>query len=366
MSKLQLQLLVDDREREVHKYCRIPCINFIDYKPRRLTTGDFAIIEFNKEDKSEKILIIIERKTWKDLACSIKDGRIKNNQKLIDLREETGCRIVYIVEGQAFPNREAKVSRIKYKNLVSHIDHIALRDGFYIIHTQNPAKTAERIVELCRNYITIKENELNNGFMETQNQSNHCPVCNKDKENIKKEGGSDKSRIEQLLMSKKKKPDEVIECEILKGLHGVTFRSADVLYANGITIRKIFVGNITKAHLLGMRYSGGTRFSDKMAKKILSILNIYNKLLEDNPIKYKNYNTKSKKKSRVDARIAILNAIPGISRNTAVFILTKYTLKQIYEKEISKNTLSEIIPKNRKTRIGKKAAENIFKFLSKE
>ena len=66
-------ILIDDREKNV-----IPFFEKIDsdikYKIDRLTVGDYSVLY------KDKILFIIERKTWVDLAASIKDGRYKEQK----------------------------------------------------------------------------------------------------------------------------------------------------------------------------------------------------------------------------------------------------------------------------------------------
>ena len=45
----------------------------------------------------QNILFVIERKTWTDLASSLRDGRKENNKKLLKIREETKCQLIYLI-----------------------------------------------------------------------------------------------------------------------------------------------------------------------------------------------------------------------------------------------------------------------------
>src|SRR5271163_4715793 len=105
-----MELIVDDRERAVTGFLEDLSHTFhINYKIKRLEVGDYSIIYKNH------IMIIIERKTWADLASSLRDGRSANINKLIALREATGCQVCYLIEGDAFPNPNSLVQRMPYK-----------------------------------------------------------------------------------------------------------------------------------------------------------------------------------------------------------------------------------------------------------
>ena len=71
-----MELIIDDRESKVVPYFNSSELftksDDITFKVDRCNIGDYCI-SFNKE-----IVIIIERKSWKDLASSIRDGRKEN------------------------------------------------------------------------------------------------------------------------------------------------------------------------------------------------------------------------------------------------------------------------------------------------
>ena len=93
-----MEIIVDDREKAVFPYLEDASHKYlIDYKIQRNEVGDYAICY------KGYIMMIIERKTWEDLAASMRDGRKTNVQKLISVREKTGCQIAYLIEGNATP-----------------------------------------------------------------------------------------------------------------------------------------------------------------------------------------------------------------------------------------------------------------------
>lgn len=145
-----MELVIDDREKAI-----IPIIAaladeyHISYKIMRCSAGDYSIM-FNGQ-----ILMIIERKTWVDLAASMLDGRKGNIAKLQAVRQTTGCSIAYLIEGNPCPHFNSKFHRIPLKALRSHLDHLAIRDGVHMIYSKDATYTAERLLELCVNMSTL-------------------------------------------------------------------------------------------------------------------------------------------------------------------------------------------------------------------
>ena len=88
-----MNIIVDSRE--VHL---IPLLN--DSKIKQLDLGDIHFV-----DENDNIKCIIERKTVSDLSSSIKDSRSREQRsRLLSFRNETNCRIIYLIEGTFFSN----------------------------------------------------------------------------------------------------------------------------------------------------------------------------------------------------------------------------------------------------------------------
>jgi ERCC4-type nuclease len=147
-----MEIIVDDREKAVIPFMAELSEKYkIIYKVQRNQTGDYAIIY------KDNILLIIERKTWADLAASMRDGRKENVKKLLNLREQTGCNLAYLIEGDATPSFTRKYGRLPVKNLRAHLDHLMFRDNIHVIYSKNELYTAERLFELGQNYLSNKE-----------------------------------------------------------------------------------------------------------------------------------------------------------------------------------------------------------------
>lgn len=85
----------------------------------------------------------------------MKDGRKENVNKLIQLRNETNCNIIYLIEGKARYKEDTKFSHINFKNLEAHLDHLILRDNIGIIYSNDNSDSAARLIGLAKNYSTI-------------------------------------------------------------------------------------------------------------------------------------------------------------------------------------------------------------------
>ena len=144
------QLIVDDRETAI-----INIFKDYDYIVKRLSVGDYALTY------NDKILFIIERKTWKDLSASIKDGRKNNVEKMLETREQTGCKLLYLIEGSPFNKPTTKICGIQFKNLQAHLDHLIFRDNIHIVYSKNKENTIEKLKELVKNYSTIQPPLIN-------------------------------------------------------------------------------------------------------------------------------------------------------------------------------------------------------------
>jgi len=108
----------------------------------RITVGDYAFVY------KKKVIVIVERKTLEDLASSIKDGRMDNNNKLLEAQKKHGCQILYIIEGSAYPNMERKFGRMPYKCLQGKLDSLLFRYNIKIIWTRDCEHTAKRLLGL--------------------------------------------------------------------------------------------------------------------------------------------------------------------------------------------------------------------------
>ena len=103
-----IKLYVDNRERAVIEH-----LDGILFETIQLDIGDFQFWE------DDRLLMVIERKTYADLAASIKDGRYAEQKfRLDELRTNSGCSVVFFIEGKK-PRKNSVVSGIPMRTLES-------------------------------------------------------------------------------------------------------------------------------------------------------------------------------------------------------------------------------------------------------
>ena len=121
-----IKLLVDNRERAVIEH-----LDGFSFETVPLDVGDFQFWE------DERLLMVIERKTFMDLAASIKDGRYEEQKfRLEELRNNTGCSVVYFIEGKK-PRKNSVVSGIPASTLESALCSMFSSSGTEVITLEN-------------------------------------------------------------------------------------------------------------------------------------------------------------------------------------------------------------------------------------
>lgn len=287
------------------------------YKLRieQITNGDYAII------KNDAIKVIIERKTWTDLADTIKSPVRKNNhERLLELREKTGCIVLYIIEGAAFYHEDKIINKVPHKNLLAYLDHIAFRDNCRVIQTLDIRDTAMRIISLVRNISTITD---------TANITTVSVV------------GDGESNVE-LLKERKDTSDIVIKQNVYMQMRGVTVNT--IRAVEHYTIKELFT-KVTNVELSKLKYASGRELGIKKANEILN----------------------NRTNTLVHAKM--LSAIPKLTKDTAKIILSHTTLLELCD--LDKDSIAKIIKSRninkkgiiKETKIGDKLATTIKKII---
>jgi len=337
-----MQLVVDDRERTVIPFLDGLSAEYnIDYKVQRLTVGDYAIMY------KGYIMIIIERKTWEDLASSFRDGRSENINKLKELRTAVNCQIAYIIEGDPFPKSNKLYSRMPAKNLRAHLDHIAFRDNIQIIHTKNQEYTANRLFELARNYSTIKPSPFIRIEELIKEQSKEETSDNNNSDNTDtKTNTTMLGNSEQL--TKKQTACINIQEQLLQCLPGIGSIVSTLLAEQGVSLYSLYHGIHTSDDLARIKFPTGSSIGLVRAKKIIDNIKLINGVSQSQLAK--------------KIQVRILSTIPLVSANSAKKILEIIELKDIFNGTVYVDLLKDI-SRTEKSKLGAKVANNILEYL---
>lgn len=291
-----MHIIADTRERNVLRHDKE--FADIDIKVEQINVGDYAIFD------EDKMIAIIERKSLEDYAASLKDGRHQNKQKLIDIRNQTNCKIIYIIEGKQTTNPNKLYNRMPYRYIESSIFHLIMRDDIFIIRSENTLDTAKILVRFLKSMKTLKNKSFKSGSNESTTKQNVSL------------GAS-----EELLHKRQKKSTYEIVRNMWCKFRGISVGTAD----------------------------------DYMKK--WTILDIINK---KDDIKHKINKRVIKSLTNVDenTKIKILSAVPLISLNTAKEII------QVSPSFKTSEELSNIKIGKTKKRLGASKANKILECLN--
>jgi ERCC4-type nuclease len=302
----------------------------IHYLEKQLTIGDYCILL-----PGEVLALIVERKTWKDLAASIKDGRMKGQQeRLAELRDTKGCLVYFIIEGSYSYSDDHKICNIPFRNLHAKLRHNALR-GFPFFQTKTPEATAKLLVDLARDVLKLSaQGEMSFTSSEGGNENTDTSASDEPSSDIPIE-----------LKTRKVHSNQDILANMWESIPGVSSKSSPILMQKYRISEIICAGEKRlpnlRAEISELRYAGGRVFGEAMAKKILAIA-------EDDP---------------GSTGVKILKCIPNITDATAQCILERYSLRELCSGEIPPDDIAKIKKGDSNRKVGIAAAERILEVL---
>ena len=366
-------IIVDDRERAVVGFLETQSEKYhIDYKIQHMNVGDYAVVY------QGYVLMIIERKTWIDLSASMRDGRKENVNKLIKLREMTGCKILYLIEGNATPLPDKKYGRIPASQLRSHLDHLMLRDNIFVIHSVDQQDTARRLFELVKNHSTIKpspfkfvkdsdekinvniltdagnevdkklDEDVDKKLDEDVDKTTHKKQPNVINDQVDKKESTQQSKQTDLLHSMQcmMVTETSQQEQFLKCFPSVGSIVSVVLAQAGVTVKKIALNQVTADFIANLKYDTGSCIGLKKAQTICG----YSVMMA----------SISQNGKKLCAKMA--QAVKGISKKTATVIGNTYTLIDLIQGKILASELANI--SKGKTKLGLKIANDLLIKLS--
>lgn len=162
-------IFVDNREKidgraspRIHLPAAVDANNTKNIKGAKITSslvnlklGDYAIMIQNK------LAMVFERKTWKDLASSISDNRAKTQSARLMELARSGTRCYFLIEGNAYNSDDKEIHGIPFRNLYAKLRHNMIRGLPYIMAADMPS-SAKLLVDFARDLINmVHSGELN-------------------------------------------------------------------------------------------------------------------------------------------------------------------------------------------------------------
>jgi ERCC4-type nuclease len=191
---------VDAREGDLIKQLEflitnIPAFKEIKLNVESLPIGDVIIC--NNENNLLEDKIIIERKTIKDLAASIKDGRYEEQSYRLNGLDLHNHNIIYLIEGNVNINKNIPSYLFKDSidklTIYSAMFSILYYKGFSLLRSLDIEESATMICNMCAKMIRMKNKECfykNTIITETsvddnininESEKDYCKVVKKNK-----------------------------------------------------------------------------------------------------------------------------------------------------------------------------------------
>lgn len=302
---MPLLLIVDDRERALN-----PHLDLADQEEgkhfikKRLQIGDYAIVE----EARDKVLAVFERKTLKDFSSSLSDGRYGNKEKMIKLREKTGCQVFFIVEG-AKPSPSKLVGGKPYKYIESAIFHCMIRDQIMFLYTKDTLDTIEtlfRFIDSMENLLKKSPEFLGGKGTLTCEESLPDSEENSSDEASTEIDEEEISQVAMLTQKESKKDIEIVR-ELWAKIKNISYATADKFITNYALI-EILEGNQAIDEIKTKKFNGR-----KLGRNVIKSLSSIEK--------------------NKDAQAKLLSGIPGVSLATAKEVVQEKTLLEIAQME---------------------------------
>lgn len=366
-----IELWIDQRERNVFPYfsnldSKLTAPYTVELKT--LSAGDYAVVYKNY------IIMLIERKSWADLAATFIDNSRKfNYQKMMEERAKFGCRIFYLIEGK---RPTTNIKHVQVDVLEAHLDHLLIDHDIVSLYSHDISHTPKRIFKLINSYISAHTNPFKLLKEKLQTNIPNTPVIPEISGDITSItlnfddmidiSGDEKtqtfdndektpSAIDSLCTSKKIS-DEAIHRGLWNSIEGITDINYLALKDINICILRLLCGEYQLSQLISAKYRSGILVGEKKLVKILKSAN------------------------KPDIHMKVLSQIPGISKARASTILALFKLPDIIRGVITEQQLADItLPINKKSsitdivigaenlggnrRLGNAVAKNIIKHL---
>jgi ERCC4-type nuclease len=280
-----MKVILDYREKDLIQLCEKLNENFknIHLSNENLPVGDIII-----KDDEDSELIIIERKSLKDLAASINDGRYSEQSYRLNNCSVHNHNIIYLIEGQWSEYSKYKhKGRITEQTLLSSIISINYFKGFSLYRTSTTVESAEYILHLADKLEREKGKKV--PYYQNQNQNALASaVVNENSETHAQEHIENAKTEKYCEVQKRVKKDNITVTNIgeilLSQIPNVSSQSAIAIMEKFKTIKNLIANLEADSTCLNDITTGNKSGKPRRLNKNC-IINVFNYLLQkDNEI----------------------------------------------------------------------------------
>lgn len=388
--------------------------NPIDYLIKTITVGDYAIL-LRSGNGARIPVLIIERKTWKDLAASIKDKRAKSqHERMVNLQNRTHCKCFYLIEGMFGYKDSHLVQGLPFKSLHAKLRHNTIR-GIPCLQSRDQVHSAKIICDLARDMLRMActKEILIPGIHDSELLQQSYATALADLNARYGIGATELPSIEVIPAPKVEvvagaEPDESIldaeitddmpECENLPDPDAIFASpietalddaSKDILALPSVLTKRTVLAD---ADIIDRIWCSLPGVGEKLAvilRKNCKLQDIINADVDSRAdmikrlaaVTYPNGSRLGKARAEKIMEIAstevtptaaahvrdlsrkLLEAVPGVSSSTAQLILNHFSLRQICRGEVTEGQIADLKrPNNR--RLGSSVGGSVIKYLA--
>lgn len=337
---MQTYLVVDKgRENQVIRFIGDTFVESFTYIEQQINTGDYLICVHRAGERAPQVLACIERKTLADFASSFADGRYENRHKMIALRRDTGCQLYYFVEGPAFPNPNRsfgkKARAVRFHNILEAQTKLMIRDGIYVVLTENPAHTAQRLHDFVRVFANLLDGPEDPYLLP---ESKHYSE--------KVEGGaglllsSSSPMVPAIVTGRIEKSMELAVAEMWARLRGVSVALGRIL-AETLSVAQLVRGEFSHSQIGELKTTTGRTINKDAKASLRGLL-----------------------RGEYSLEVKILSGVPGISPAIAKQILTTpRDLSSLLIQDCKSIAAIELQQKSRRIQLGESRAQRILDYM---
>jgi hypothetical protein len=311
-------LVIDNRERAIiPNFQSATCKYTYPIVVQELHAGDFAVVY------KGRILFLIERKTYADLSATVKDiDRKFNYKKMLEVRAQTGCKVLYGIEGDACPADTKEFQHIAYSALRTHLDHLMFDHDIHVFYAKTKDDFVRRVFGMMYAYATRSCEPLKQIDQAGGDAVVSAPAAND---------------MDLLKHNRGFVDDEALRQKMWHQIKGVTVASAGIF--SDIDFGKLYRGEVTQQDLANRRYLSGHCIGPAKAKTILE--------------------SAAEKETQID----ILTCLNGVTKPTAKLVIDTFGLPSIIKGEVSNDQLANLMRPTGK-RIGNAIASKIHSYFA--
>ena len=228
-------LNIDNREpKEIIDY-----LNFFNENSKNKITINVTTLDLGDyifyDEKNEKNILIIERKSLNDLEASIKDGRYNEQSFRLNEANIENHNIYYLIEGSIINYKNKAFKNTLYSSLFS----LSYYKGFSVFNSLNMRETAEIIYAFVNKILREKDKS---GYYDIKNIKNNLgDLSNNDLISVSVPNLENNYAKVVKPTKKENITNENINVIMLMQIPGVSFQSANTILREYKTIKNLIL-----------------------------------------------------------------------------------------------------------------------------